>query len=256
MKAVFAALSLLALASCGGGDETRDERVSACEAMIFEDTPLTHCLADPAAHTIRTALAGPDGQVLASVGALAAARGEDAARVAFAVNGGMYDNEGRPIGYYVENGERLQRLNRNPGPGNFHLLPNGVFFGSDEEWAVLTSDEFAETIEERPSFATQSGPMLLIDGEMHPELSDNGPSRKIRNAVGVDGRGRAHFVISEVPLSMGRLARFYRDVLDVENALFLDGTVSQLWDPAKERIDTSIAIGPLIVVEKRARARP
>lgn len=252
MKRALAALAFLPLVACGGSETAPDGiRASACEAVIFEDAPLTHCMADPAVHTIRTALEGPGGQVLGSVGALAASIGDDAGHVAFAMNGGMYDNEGRPIGYYVEDGERLHRLNRNPGPGNFHLLPNGVFFGSDGEWTVLTSDEFAETVEERPQFATQSGPMLLIDGELHPDLSPDGQSRKIRNAVGVDNAGRAHFLISEAPLSMGKLARFYRDMLDVENALFLDGTVSQLWDPAKERIDSGIPVGPLIVVEKK-----
>ena len=43
------------------------------------------------------------------------------------MNGGMYDTEGRPIGYYVEDGERRHTLNRNEGAGNFHLMPNGVF---------------------------------------------------------------------------------------------------------------------------------
>jgi uncharacterized protein YigE (DUF2233 family) len=252
VKRALAALALLSLAACGGGDTAPDESLaSACRPEIFEDSPLTHCMADPAIHTVRTALQGADGKVLGSVGALAMSMGEDARRVAFAMNGGMYDDAGRPIGYYVEDGERLQRLNRNPGPGNFHLLPNGVFFGTDGEWQVMTSEDFAETVEQRPGFATQSGPMLLIDGELHPDISPDGASRKLRNAVGVDDAGKAHFVISEAPLSMGKLARFYRDVLNVENALFLDGTVSQLWDPAKDRIDSGIPVGPLIVVERK-----
>jgi uncharacterized protein YigE (DUF2233 family) len=252
VKRALAALALLSLAACGGGDTAPDEALaSVCRPEIFEDSPLTHCMADPAIHTVRTALDGSDGKVLESVGALAMSMGGDARRVAFAVNGGMYDDAGRPIGYFVKDGERLQRLNRNPGPGNFHLLPNGVFFGTDGEWQVMTSEDFVETVEERPQFATQSGPMLLIDGELHPDISPDGASRKIRNAVGVDDAGRAHFLISEAPLSMGKLARFYRDVLNVENALFLDGTVSQLWDPAKDRIDSGIPVGPLIVVEKK-----
>ena len=52
-------------------------------------------------------------------------------------------------------------------------------------------------------------------------------------------------------MSFGKLARYYRDVLETPNALFLDGSVSQLWDPARDRIDSGPELGPLIVVERR-----
>lgn len=91
----------------------------------------------------------------------------------------------------------------------------------------------------------------MIKGKLHPEISENGPSKAIRNGVGVDNDGKAHFVISNAPLSFGILARFYRDELKVPNALFLDGNVSALWDPAKDRLDTGAPLGPLIVVEDR-----
>jgi uncharacterized protein YigE (DUF2233 family) len=176
--------------------------------------------------------------------------------VAFAMNGGMFDPEGKPIGYYVEDGKRLQKLNRAEGPGNFHMLPNGVFFGSDGAWQVLTADRFAKTVSERPRFGTQSGPMLVIGGKLHPDIAKDGESRYVRNAVGVGTDGKAHFVISDAPLSFGKLARYYRDELKVPNALFLDGNVSALWDPVMGRLDSSPPLGPLIVVEKRAKAAP
>ena len=94
--------------------------------------------------------------------------------------------------------------------------------------------------------------MLVIKGELHPEIQPDGQSRKIRNAVGVDALGRAHFIISEAPISFGKLARYYRDVLNVGNALYLDGSVSMIWDPATGRLDTGASIGPLIVVQNRA----
>jgi uncharacterized protein YigE (DUF2233 family) len=113
---------------------------------------------------------------------------------------------------------------------------------------------FADEVTKRPEFATQSGPMLVINGEMHPKFDQDGDSRNIRNAVGVDDHGRAHFVISEYPLSFGRLARYYRDQIKVKNALFLDGNVSSLWDRPSGRIDQAVPIGPLIVIEKAAKA--
>ena len=252
---LLAALFLLALGGCSAAAGTTDpaEATGPCEAVMFEETPLTHCAADPARHRIRTALDGPDGAPARSLAVLrnTVARPED---VAFAMNGGMFDAEGRPIGYYVENKERRQTLNRNEGGGNFHLLPNGVFFGSGGEWHVRATEDFAATVTKRPDFGTQSGPMLVIDGELHPHFDTDGASKKIRNAVGVDLAGRAHFVVSEAPISFGKLARYFRDELKTPNALFLDGSVSQLWHPARDRLDGGPPLGPLIVVEKRAKA--
>jgi uncharacterized protein YigE (DUF2233 family) len=256
-------LALIALSGCqaqaGSEEETAaatSPAASACRPVMFEETPLTHCIADPEQHRVRMVLGPTPAKPYRSLAALAADRPADTVPVAFAMNGGMYDAEGAPIGYYVEKGERLQRLNRADGPGNFHLKPNGVFFGTGREWAVLSSDEFYDTVEKRPAFATQSGPMLVINGAMHDVFEHDGESKKIRNGVGVDQAGKAHFVISEAPLSFGKLARYFRDELGTPNALFLDGSVSQLWDPARDRLGGGVPLGPLIVVEKLAKAAP
>jgi uncharacterized protein YigE (DUF2233 family) len=227
---------------------------SACEQVVFEQQTFTHCIADPAQHAITTALA-PEGRTpYRSFASYQAENGADG--VVFAMNGGMFDDAGQPIGYYVEDGERLKELNRADGPGNFHLKPNGVFFGTDGRWQVLSADRFFAEVADRPGFGTQSGPMLVVDGEIHPEITENGPSRLTRNAVGVDADGKAHFVITEGPVSFGLLARYFRDELDTPNALFLDGTVSSLWDPAAERMDGLAPLGPLIVVQNKATGAP
>ena len=223
---------------------------SACRSVIFEDTSLTHCLAVPARHRIETDL-GPDGGANYR-GLTSFSQAREADTIAFAMNAGMFDADGDPIGYYVEDSERLHELNTAEGEGNFHLKPNGVFYGSGGTWKIRTTQDFLANVSERPEFGTQSGPMLVIDGKIHPEISEDGPSRLVRNAVGIDERGRAHFVISNAPLSFGRLARFYRDELNAQDALFLDGNVSALWNPATGRLDTGAPIGPLIVVTKRA----
>lgn len=225
---------------------------SACRSVIFENTSLTHCLAVPSRHRIATDLAGTNGANYRSLSAFAGAR--DADTIAFAMNAGMFDDDGDPIGYYVEDSERLKTLNTEDGEGNFHLDPNGVFFGSGESWEIRTTADFLANVSDRPEFGTQSGPMLVIDGQLHPEISTDGESRLIRNSVGIDAQGRAHFVVSNAPVSFGKLARFYRDELSVSDALYLDGNVSALWNPSTGRLDTGAAIGPLIVVEKRASA--
>lgn len=222
---------------------------SACRSIIFEDTPLTHCLATPARHEIAMDL-GPSGEApYRSLTAYSMDRGTEA--IAFAMNAGMFDEDGKPIGYFVEDGERLQSLNTADGEGNFHTKPNGVFFGSGDAWEVRSTEDFLANVRERPEFGTQSGPMLVIDGELHPQISRDGESRFVRNAVGVDEKGRAHFVISNAAISFGKLARFYRDELTVRNALYLDGNVSALWNPATDRLDTGAPIGPIVVVERK-----
>lgn len=255
-KGALASLALLSFAACDirvEGDDP-EPRESICEPIVFEESPFTHCVAEPREHAIAMDLSPEDSdETYGSLEALEDHLADGASTIALAMNGGMFDPEGQPIGYYVEDGLRLTVLNQNPGPGNFHLLPNGVFFGETAAgpWRVWETERFADQIEERPHFATQSGPMLVIDGELHPAFQADGESRKIRNAVGVDSAGRAHFIISEAPVSFGKLARLYRDVLNVNNALFLDGSVSQIWDPARGRLDQGPPIGPIILVRDR-----
>lgn len=223
---------------------------SACRSIIFEDAPLTHCLAIPSRHTIGMDLGANGESPYRSLTELAKSRSAES--VAFAMNAGMFGDDGKPIGYYVEGSERLKELNTADGEGNFHMKPNGVFYGTGDTWRVRTTPDFLANVSERPEFGTQSGPMLVIDGKIHPEITQDGPSRAVRNAVGVDDQGRAHFVISNAPVSFGKIARFYRDELKVKNALYLDGTVSLLWNPATDRLDTGAPIGPIVVVERKA----
>lgn len=229
---------------------------SACRAVTFEDVPLTHCIADPSQHRITMANLGADKQPFGSLPAFAQAR--DASTIAFAMNGGAYGDDLKALGYYVEGGERLSELNRADAPegntSNFFMKPNGVFFGSGGRWRVLKAEAFYASVSDRPEFGTQSGPMLVIEGKLHPEIKDNGPSRAIRNGVGVDTQGKAHFVISDAPVSFGQLARFFRDELKTPNALYLDGKVSALWDPARGRLDAA-RNGPLVVVSRREGAK-
>lgn len=112
---------------------------------------------------------------------------------------------------------------------------------------IETSEAFAAR-GDTPLWATQSGPMLVIAGALHPAIHANGTSRLLRNGVGVRNPHTAYFVISEGPVSFGRFARFFRDRLGCRDALFLDGTVSSLWAPRLHRMDARVPIGPMAVV--------
>ncbi|MEP3420764.1 MAG: phosphodiester glycosidase family protein [Erythrobacter sp.] len=219
-----------------------------CQSVTFEGVPLTHCIADPAKHRIRASLAPSSGANFGTIEGWAAGRNES--DIAFVMNGGMYDDNLKAMGYFVQDSDRLVELNRADGSGNFFLKPNGVFFGSNGRWRILDTETFLRTIGDRPQFGTQSGPMLVVGGDLHPDIQDNGPSKAIRNGVGIDASGKAHFVISDAPLSFGQLARYFRDELNATNALFLDGNISSLWNPATGRMD-SRRVGPLLVVETK-----
>ena len=249
--------ALLLLASCRESEPAGNAALStasadqACESRTFEGSAFTVCAFDARSHEIRLAWRGEDGAALRSLPALEAALGADAERVRFAMNAGMYDEDGAPIGLYVEKGERLKPISLNPGPGNFHLLPNGVFAVDREgRVSVTPSREFAGKAK-NPLWATQSGPMLVIDGKLHPKFDADGPSRLVRNGVGVKDPRTAWFAISEEGVSFGRFARFFRDELGARNALYLDGTVSSLWAPGSERQDAYPRLGPMVVVLSR-----
>jgi uncharacterized protein YigE (DUF2233 family) len=156
----------------------------------------------------------------------------------------------------VQDGARGHRLNLANGPGNFHMKPNGVFWqGDDGDVHVENAEAFAAEAP-HPRWATQSGPMLVIDGALHAQFAPDGESRYIRNGVGVRDRRTAFFVISAEPVSFGKFARFFRDALHCPNALFLDGSISSLWAPSIGREDRGHPLGPLIVALDPAHPSP
>lgn len=219
-----------------------------CHARSFEEASFKVCFYDPRTDKIQIAWRRRDGSQLQSFLGLKSILGAAASETHFAVNAGMFHHGGEPVGLFVKNGQEERGLNRNAGPGNFHMLPNGVFWvGRDGQAHITTSDTYAAT---RPQaqLATQSGPMLLIAGRLHPKFQDDGPSRLIRNGVGAIADGSAAFVISETPVSFGKMARFFRDALNARDALYLDGSVSSLWEPNANRMDLNAALGPMIWV--------
>jgi uncharacterized protein YigE (DUF2233 family) len=88
--------------------------------------------------------------------------------------------------------------------------------------------------------------MLVIDGKIHPKISDEGASRKRRNGVGVRDSHTVVFAISDGPVSFGAFARLFRDALGCRNALFLDGSISSLYAPNLGRADAIFPMGPII----------
>ncbi|GLT11725.1 phosphodiester glycosidase family protein [Sulfitobacter sp. PR48] len=167
----------------------------------------------------------------------------------FAMNAGMYHENRAPVGYYLENGRQLQEVISTDGPGNFGLLPNGIFCIRDTRADVMETTAFLKA---RPACrsATQSGPMLVIDGKLHPRFLKNSTSRYIRNGVGTTADGtRAIFVISDNTVTFHEFGTFFRDRLGLPNALYFDGNVSRLRAPGLGRDDAGFTtIGPIVGV--------
>jgi len=245
----YFALACIALASLSASCEAQPPApASACRTVRFEDTPFTVCDADPARHSILLTSRDASGVPMRDFTALPARLGKDAPRIAFAMNAGMYGVTGEPIGLYIENGKRQVALNRRTGRGNFYTPPpNGVFFGDAKGWHIATTAAFAARTAPLPDFATQSGPMLVVNGAINPGFDANGVSLNIRNGVGIAANRHALFAISDVPVSFGRFARLFRK-LGCTDALYFDGSISRLWDPVARRMDAGAKIGPIVVV--------
>ena len=218
-----------------------------CRALDFEDTPFTVCQTDPATEDVRLFLNDDKGKPLGTFDNVETLLSRTGERLVFALNAGMYHPDRRPVGLYVENGDEIARIVTRTGPGNFGLLPNGVLCLTDSTAAIIESRIFEDT---RPDcrYATQSGPMLVIDGDLHPRFLPGSGSRYIRNGVGVTGDGSMITAISNRPVNFHRFARLFRDILHTPNALFLDGNVSRLYAPMLDRHDLGFPMGPILGV--------
>lgn len=170
---------------------------SPCGPRTFEGTEFTVCSFDSRRDRLELLVDNPSGAKLRSLPGLEAALGPRTASVRFAMNAGMFDEAGNPIGLFIAEGREKKRINLRAGGGNFHLMPNGVFAQDrDGHVHVVRSQDFAGRVP-GPRWATQSGPMLVIDGKLHPSFDADGESRLIRNGVGVSDANTAWFAISE-----------------------------------------------------------
>lgn len=243
MKAALA-LVLMLLALPAQAAECRTETVSGASYTI--------CEVDLTAERLELFWADDTGQVYGFFGNVDKALEAQGLTLGFATNAGMYHDDRRPVGHYVENGVEVQKVIPNAGPGNFGLLPNGVLCLREGRADVFETQAFLLAEPDCRS-ATQSGPILVIDGALHPRFLVDSTSRFIRNGVGTSQDGtRAVFVISDTPVTFHTFGTLFRDHLGLRNALYLDGNISRLRAPDLGRSGTGFTrLGPIIgVVEQ------
>lgn len=175
----------------------------------------------------------PDGIPYSSIYALREALVAQGRVLIFAVNGGIFSEGFTPLGLYIENGKRYYQLTRGAGGGNFFLLPNGVFYITQEGARVVETENYKPR--GRVITAIQSGPILVTGGRIHPRFIPGYHSRYIRNGVGVDREGRVVFAISNEPVNFHDFGTLFKDVLDCPDALYLDGNISEMYLPELHR---------------------
>jgi len=233
-----ALLALLTLATPGWSAECRD--------LSHAGKPFSICEVDLGSEDLRLFLYDDRGDPFGQFSAIDRVLNAEGRKLGFAMNAGMYHPDRAPVGHYVEDGLELMRVIPNAGPGNFGLLPNGVFCLRTERADVI---ETLRYVEEKPAckHATQSGPMLVINGALHPRFLPASTSRYIRNGVGTSADGkRAIFAISNSPVTFHEFGTLFRDVIDVPNALYFDGNISRLYAPGIGRNDLGFALGPIV----------
>jgi uncharacterized protein YigE (DUF2233 family) len=246
----FRAIPIAALLLLVGGPLAglaRADSPPPCAPVRFEGANYTVCTFDARRDDIRINWKGADGRAYGGFSSLAEALRARGRQLRFAMNGGMFETDLSPVGLFIEDGKQQHKADLRDGASNFHLKPNGVFYVGDGGAGIIETTRFLSS-GPLARYATQSGPMLVIDGRIHPKILPTGTSAKIRNGVGVrDGRSVV-FAISDEPVTFYDFARLFRDALNCPNALFLDGTVSSLFAPDLKRDDALAPMGPIISV--------
>jgi uncharacterized protein YigE (DUF2233 family) len=167
---------------------------------------------------------------------------EQGKQLVFAMNGGMYTPLFKPVGLYIDRGKEIQPINLKNGDNNFCWKPNGVFaIDNGGKAQVTVSEKFSPS---NIRFATQSGPMILINGKMHDGF-DKSTSTYIRNAVGVKSNGDVFFCISLKAVTFQQLAEFMLKN-NCLNALYFDGSVSEMYCPQNNQWDCGSSFGVIV----------
>ncbi len=244
-------LGLIALAISAFAIIT-DEKVSdGGKTIDYKGATYNIFIAEPSKHEITLHWKDEQGNLYSSIKNLSAALNKQNKEVLMITNAGMYTPSNAPVGLYIENGEQLVPINTRDGSGNFSLKPNGIFYIDNMGAHVTETSKYGEDIFKNPTeFATQSGPMLVIDGAIHPAFKEGSSNVYVRSGVGIDSLGRAVFAISKQPVNLYTFASLFIQQLGCQNALYLDGAISLMYTPGVSE-QKGGDFGPIIAITSK-----
>lgn len=225
--------------------------ITACttSAQQIEDERFISHIVDLKVQNLKFYLENSEGNNYGNILKLKTALEDNNQRLVFAMNGGMYLRDGSPQGLYIENGITKTPLDTlNKLKTNFYLKPNGVFYlTNDHKGVVCQTSEYvpSSTI----TYATQSGPMLVINDHIHPVFKKDSKHYNIRNGIGVLPNGNLLFAMSKDTITLYDFADFFK-TQGCKNALYLDGFVSRTYLPKKKWVQLDGNFGVIIAETK------
>jgi uncharacterized protein YigE (DUF2233 family) len=188
------------------------------------------------------------GEILQSIEKLKTFVESKNSKLLFAMNGGMYTQDLSPLGLFIQNQKTIKLINTKSGKANFYLKPNGIFYiTTDNTPIVCKTTDFINN--GKIKYATQSGPMLIIDGKIHPSFKEGSISLNIRNGVGILPDNKVVFAMSKKEINLYDFAKYFQN-LGCKNALYLDGFVSRTYLPEKNWKQLDGNFGVMIGVTK------
>ena len=199
---------------------------------------------DPTVSHIAMCYKNSDGEVIGDFGRLKKEYGN---QIIFACNAGMFMTDLRPLGLYIEDGKVITPLNTRNASTNFYIKPNGVFYILYNGTVGICKTESWSQI--YPKFATQSGPMLTINGQINSKFNIASESYRTRNGVGIDTNGKVLFILATIPVNFYEFASLFL-LFDCQNSLFLDGDISDFYCPEKGLNNKYGYMSPMIIVTK------
>lgn len=163
-------------------------------------------------------------------------RGE---RALLVTNGGLFHAES-PIGLQVEDGRPVRSLRLGSTPpegqkaGNFYYLPNGVLYQDHAGRVAIRESSDMRGHERSIRDGLQSGPALLLNGNVHPiaRPPNRGRAHERRSAACISAPERLSIVFAPGATTFPQITRFLTE-LGCRDAIFLDATITGLLIPQR-----------------------
>ena len=169
----------------------------------------------------------------------------------YILNAGMYLEDMSPQGLLIDNKKLISTINlkKNNNHTNFYNLPNGIFFSSEKSNKIIESKEYS-ICKYNITNATQSGPFLVLNNQINKKFDRKSKSVNYRLGVGISNiNNKLYFVLSDTLVNMYNLSDLFKNYLKCENALYLDGKITNLYsknNPKNTRIRSLYATSIII----------